>query len=120
MRFLGSGLDFAGGVNLQVVLTNGDIIQGTFLGIIGPGHNNFGTNNNFDCNSLGSKHITNPLLPLIGAPVSPFIGNPNIQLNDEFILLQLTCAYNGFVAGNLVAINTDNIATIGPSSNTCI
>jgi hypothetical protein len=111
MSIKGHGLDFAGGANLLITLTNGSTIQGTFLGVFNQDSSN-------PCFPQ-PPFPGNPLLPLIGNPLSPLIGNPYYKNNDEFILLQLTCTYNGFLPGNLVAINVANIATIGPNTVGC-
>ncbi|QJW46871.1 hypothetical protein HA075_14200 [bacterium BFN5] len=89
----GLGFDLTCGINLAVVLANGNVLQGTLLGVVGD-------------RNIGYY----PPIP------------PNQQPEDttEFLLLQLTCAFSSFPEGTIIAVNVEQIQLIGPDTFTCI
>ena len=90
----GKGFDLSGGLVITVVL-DAHVLTGTFLG------------------EIDSRHHGDP----------PIKVNANVNLEQEFILLQLTCELaleDGpeFPVGTIIAINVQEIQFIVPSG-TC-
>lgn len=88
----GTGFDFASGVNLAIVLTNGNVLQGTLLAVVGDRN------------------------------VAFFPPQPPQPIRDEveFLLLQLTCAFSSFPIGTIIAVNIAEIQLIGPDTFPCV
>ncbi|GBG55297.1 hypothetical protein SPFL3102_00723 [Sporomusaceae bacterium FL31] len=90
----GLGFDLTNGVNLAIVLVNGNVLQGTLLAVVGD-------------RNMGYY-----------PPIPP--NQQPRENNTEFLLLQLTCAFASFPEGTIIAVNVEQIQLIGPDTFTCI